>query len=119
VIVFREVLEGIQRNLDGVLALTLIGFDGIPIESINRGGIALDAVSAEFTAFLKSIQLSNTEIDTGNVQHVSVITDRYVIYLSVVTSEYLILMVMSPGSIHGKARFELMKAKHALRDELI
>ena len=115
---FKQVLEKLSKSMQGVLAVTLIGFDGIPLESLNQGEIALDAVSAEFTAFLKSIQLANTEIDTGDIQQVSVITDRYVIYLSVVTSDYLILLVMSPGANHGKARFELLKAKHALRDEL-
>ena len=115
---FKEVLDRLVEQLRGVLAVTLIGFDGIPIESVNDGGIALDAVSAEFTTFLKSIQLTNTDFETGNVEQVSVITDRYVIYLSVVTSEYLFLMVMEPGANHGKARFELAKAKHALRDEL-
>ena len=115
---FRQVLEKLSESLEGVLAVTLIGFDGIPMESLNQGTIALDAVSAEFAAFLKSIRLSNTEIDTGDVQQVSVITDCYVIYLSVVATDYLILMVMSPGANHGKARFELLKAKHALRDEL-
>ena len=118
-LVFREVLENLQNRVDGTLAVTLIGLDGIPIESINEGGIPLDVVSAEFTNFLKSIQVAHHDIDTGEVQHVTVMTDRYLIILSVVTSEYLILMVMSPGGNHGKARFELRKAKFALRDELI
>jgi len=116
---FRQALERLQRSVEGTLAVTLIGIDGIPIESINDGGISLEAVSAEFTNFLRSIQLSNNDIDTGDVQHVAVMTDRYIINLSVLTSEYLILMVMSPDGNHGRARFELKKAKFALRDELI
>ena len=117
--VFREALQRLQSRVEGTLAVTLIGLDGIPIESINEGQIPLDAVSAEFTGFLKSIQSSNNDIETGSVQHVAVMTDRYIINLSVVTSEYLILMVMSRDGNHGRARFELQKAKFALKDELI
>jgi hypothetical protein len=36
-----------------------------------------------------------------------------------VTPEYFILLVMKPDGNYGRARFELAKAKLALRDELV
>jgi hypothetical protein len=42
-----------------------------------------------------------------------------VTFLSAVTPEYFELLVMRPDGNYGRARFELDKAKHALRDELI
>ena len=56
---FKKVLEGIADRVDGTLAVSLMGLDGIAIESINRGALPLDAISAEFGSFLKSIRISN------------------------------------------------------------
>jgi hypothetical protein len=47
------------------------------------------------------------------------VTEHYITFLSEVTSEYYILLVLQPDGNYGRARFELSKAKHLLRDELI
>jgi predicted regulator of Ras-like GTPase activity (Roadblock/LC7/MglB family) len=48
----------------------------------------------------------------------SLTTEKYITFLSAVTPEYFILMVMRPDGNYGRARFELARAKVALRDEL-
>ncbi len=115
---FREVLNGIQQRVEGSVAVSLIGLDGIAIDTISDGVVPLDSLGAEFGSFIKSIRLSNTELDTGEVEQFSLVTERYTTFLSAVTSDYYLLMVISPGGNYGRARFELMKAKYLLRDEL-
>ena len=44
---------------------------------------------------------------------------RYQIFLFSITSEYYVLMVMSPEGNQGRARWELKRARHALQDELV
>lgn len=117
--VFREVLEQIARRVDGTLALSLLDLEGIPVDSINPGSIPLEHISAELTAAFKSIRVSNTGVDTGDVEQLSVTTDRYQIFLFSITSEYYVLMVMSPEGNHGRARWELKRARYALQDELV
>lgn len=116
--VFKEILTGIQSRVEGSQAISLIGLDGIAIESINTGGVPLDSLGAEFGSFIKSIRLSNTELNTGDVEQFSLTTEKFVTFLSAVTPEYFILMVISRDGNYGRARFELMKARHVLRDEL-
>ena len=41
---FRSVLEAIRDRVDGTLAVTLIGLDGIPIETINRDSVPLETM---------------------------------------------------------------------------
>lgn len=116
---FRKVLEGIESRVSGTLALSLMGLDGIAIETLNRGGLPLDAISAQFGSFLKSIRVSNRELNTGEIDQFALMTDRYTTVLSAVTSEYFILMILSPDAEYGRARYELKRAKFALEDELI
>lgn len=116
---FREVLGGLRDRVDGALAVSLIGLDGIAVEMIGDGQVPLDVLGAEFGGFVKSIRHANTELDTGEVRQFALVTERYITFLSEVTPEYYILLVLRPDGNYGRARFELSKAKHALRDELI
>jgi predicted regulator of Ras-like GTPase activity (Roadblock/LC7/MglB family) len=117
--VFKDVLAGLRDRIEGALAVSLIGLDGIAVETIGRGEVPLDVLGAEFGGFVKSIRNANTELDTGEVLQFALVTEKYVTFLSEVTPEYYILLVLRPDGNYGRARFELSKAKHLLRDELI
>ena len=112
---FRDVLAGLLQRIDGSIAASLIGLDGIAIESVNTSNVPLDV----FGGFVKSIRHADTELDTGEVLQFALVTERYITFLSEVTNEYYILLVLRPDGNYGRARFELSKAKHLLRDELI
>ncbi len=116
---FKDVLAGLCSRAEGALAASLIGLDGIAIETINDHGVPLDVIGAEFGGFIKSLRHANTELNTGEVLQFSLVTERYITFLSAVTPEYYILLVLTPDGNYGRARFELTKAKYLLRDELI
>ena len=116
---FKDVLSGLRDRVDGALAVSLIGLDGIAVETVGGTGVPLDVLGAEFGGFVKSIRHTNTELNTGEVLQFALVTEKYVTFLSEVTPEYYILLVLQPDGNYGRARFELAKAKHLLRDELI
>ena len=116
---FRQTLANIRDRVDGALAISLIGLDGIAVESLNENRVPLDVLGAEFGGFIQSIKLSNTELNTGEVQQFSLTTERYLTFLSQVTPEYFILLVMRPDGNYGRARFELARAKNTLARELM
>lgn len=116
---FRQVLAGLQQRVEGAMAASLIGLDGIAVETINDHDVPLDILGAEFGSFIKSIRLANTELNTGEVLQFSLVTEKYITFLSEVTPDYYILLVLRPDGNYGRARFELSKAKYLLRDELI
>lgn len=115
---FKTILAGIRNRVDGALAISLIGLDGIAIESVNDQKVPLEILGAEFGGFIKSIR-PNPELNTGEVLQFSLITEKYITFLSAVTPEYFVLLVLRPDGSYGRARFELEKAKHLLRDELM
>lgn len=116
---FKKVLEGIRDRVEGTLAVSLIGLDGIAVESIESDSVPLDIMGAEFGGFVKSVRLSNTDLDTGDVLQFALVTEKYITFLSAITPEYYVLLVLRPDGNYGRARFELEKAKHLLRDELV
>ena len=116
---FRDVLAGLQQRVDGAMAASLIGLDGIAVETINDQNVPLDVLGAEFGSFIKSIRHANTELNTGEVLQFSLVTEKYITFLSEVTPDYYILLVLRPDGNYGRARYELSKAKYLLRDELI
>jgi len=99
--------------------VSLIGLDGIAVESIKSDAVPLDVMGAEFGGFVKSVRLSNTDLNTGDVLQFALVTEKYITFLSAITPEYYVLLVMRPDGNYGRARFELARAKHLLRDELI
>ena len=115
---FRGVLDGIRQRVDGTLAVSLIGLDGITIDGINPGSVPLDVMGAEFSGFIKSIRLSNTELNTGQVLQFSLVTEKYTAFVSAVTPEYYVVLVTAPDGNFGRARFELARAKQLLGEEL-
>ena len=116
---FRDVLSGLHGRIEGSIAASLIGLDGIAVETVGDRTIPLDILGAEFGSFVKSIRHANTELDTGEVLQFSLVTEKFVTFLSEVTPEYYILLVLKPDGNYGRARFELSRAKYLLRDELI
>src|SRR6266498_1009693 len=105
---FKQVLEGIRDRVERH-AVALDRLDGVP----------LDVMGAEFGGFVKSVRFSNTDLHTGDVLQFALVTEKYITFLSAITPEYYVLLVMRPDGNYGRARLELAKAKHLLRDELV
>lgn len=116
---FRDVLTGVRDRVEGAMAASLIGLDGIAVETVGDRDVPLDLLGAEFGGFVKSIRHTNTELNTGEVLQFSLVTEKYITFLSEVTPDYYILLVLRPDGNYGRARFELSRAKVLLRDELI
>ena len=115
---FRGVLNSIRERVDGTLAVSLIGADGITVDGINPGRVPLDVMGAEFSSFIKSIRLSTLELNTGQVLQFSLVTEKYTAFVSAVTPDYFVVLVTAPEGNYGRARFELARAKQLLGEEL-
>jgi len=111
-------------RIDRVIAVikaysTRVGEGPLPTELFDEHGEFLRTTGAEFGGFIKSIRVANTELNTGDVLQFSLVTEKYIAFLSAVTGDYYVLLVMKPDGNFGRARFELSRARHVLRDELV
>lgn len=122
--VFRETLEAIAARVEGVRGLSLIGRDGITLESVGGASRAgqdaqLEPVAAELTGILKHLMTSESGIDSGVIQQFTIESGDSILILVAVTSEYYLLVLLSREGNFGRARFEVRRAAALLEKELI
>jgi predicted regulator of Ras-like GTPase activity (Roadblock/LC7/MglB family) len=117
--VFETTLGSMMSRVEGARAISLVALDGIAVHTVGDDSIPLETLGAELGAFVKHLRSTRNEMHAGEVEQLSIVTDEYVTFLSAVTSDYYLLMVISRGGNYGRARFELAKAGHELRSELI
>jgi predicted regulator of Ras-like GTPase activity (Roadblock/LC7/MglB family) len=116
---FLEQLSRISNRIDGAVALSLVAKDGIPVESFSSDpDLDLDVLAAELVAQARSISENHRELDVGEVQQLSVMTDRLTLMVSSVAADYYLLLVLGPEGNYGKARFELRRARLLLEEDL-
>jgi predicted regulator of Ras-like GTPase activity (Roadblock/LC7/MglB family) len=116
---FLDQLSRISNRIGGVLALSLVAKDGMPVESFSSDpNLDLDVLAAELVAQVRSITENHRELDVGEVQQLSVTTDRMTLMVSSVASDYYLLLVLGPEGNYGKARFELRRARLLLEADL-
>lgn len=116
---FHELLNRISGRIDGAVALSLVAKDGMPVESYTTNpDLDLDVLAAEMIAQVRSISSNHRELEVGDVQQLSVSTDRLTLMVSSVASDYYLLLVLGPEGNYGKARFELRRARLLLESHL-
>lgn len=118
---FEERLRRIQERVGGTLALSLVGLDGIPVESLTPGAEELDleAVAVELLTQIRAISDDNRELNVGPVRQFSVTTERYTLMLGSLTDSYFLMLVLDPEGHFGRARFELRRAPLDFERDLI
>ena len=116
---FLEQLSRISGRIDGARALSLVARDGMPVESVSSDPeIDLEALAAEMVSQARAISANHRELEVGDVQQLSVTTERVTLMVSTVTPDYYLLLVLGPEGNYGRARFELRRARLLLEDEL-
>jgi predicted regulator of Ras-like GTPase activity (Roadblock/LC7/MglB family) len=116
---FLDQLSRISNRIDGAVALSLVAKDGIPVESVSSDpDLDLEVLAAELVAQARSISENHRELDVGEVQQLSVMTDRLTLMVSSVAADYYLLLVLGPEGNYGKARFELRRARLLLEEDL-
>ena len=100
--------------------VSLVAKDGIPVESVSSDpALDIEVLAAELVSQARSINENHRQLDVGEVQQLSVMTDRLTLIVSAVTGDYYLLLVLGPEGNYGRARFELRRARLALEQDLL
>ena len=74
---FKETLQGVVDGTRGGIAGLLMDFEGIPLESYARvGDFDIEAVGAEASVIIKSIQRATEMLEAGETREVSFQSER-------------------------------------------
>lgn len=125
---FREQLDQILSNVEGSIACSLMGMDGIPVETRQASHHAIDGnkttvadiqgLMVEYGTLLKTLKKTMQTVDAGTVAEISVNTERILTVARMLTDEYFIVLALCPWGNYGKARFALRVAAPELRRQI-
>ncbi len=108
---FREHLESICGRVEGAWAASLMGFDGIAIETVQprteTDGVELQTLLVEYSGILQQIRTAAESLQMGNASEVSIRTDKLVAIARPLTPDYFLVLALSPDGNVGRARYEL------------
>lgn len=117
---FRKMMQQLLESTPGALACTLMGFDGIPIDTVkvDNSEIDLQALLTELSSLAAIAKGLKDNHPTGPLSNLALDSDNMTAVVRPVTEEYFIAMVLSPSGLPGRAAFEMRLATPALVTEL-
>jgi predicted regulator of Ras-like GTPase activity (Roadblock/LC7/MglB family) len=108
---FREHLQEVCRGVDGAVACSLMGMDGIEVDTHVQappvGGVDMPSLLVELTAVLRGARDAAQAHQVGGVTEFSVGTERLVTVGRLVSPEYFMVVALRPEANLGKARYLL------------
>lgn len=118
---FLAHLQSVVTQVEGSVACSVMGFDGIAVETHQTeaaGELDLNAAWVEYANLLQQLKSGAELLKTGAVSEISINTEKLVTLMRMVTPEYFVILALSPDGNYGKGRYALRIAAHKLRGEL-
>jgi len=123
---FLPHLEALVSSVDGAIAASVMGFDGIAVEThqSKSGGVEtaaeLDLTGAwvEYGNLLQQLKNVAQTLKTGAVAEMSVNSDKLITLMRLVTPEYFLVVGLKPEGNYGKARYVMRITAPKLKAEL-
>lgn len=117
---FLEVLKELVEGVDGGVAATLMGMDGIAVEQYIKGrGCDVETVGVEYGKVIEEVKNASRLLNLGTVEEVMVATASSDLLLRMSTPEYYIAFVLGHNSNIGKARYLVRLAAERAAGEII
>ena len=116
---FREHLEQICRDVDGAVACSLMGVDGIEVDThvADAGDLDLKSLLVEYSGVLRSAKDAAEAHAAGGVAELAIATDKLLAVVRTVSPEYFMVVALTPDGNFGKARYLLRVTAPKLRSE--
>lgn len=106
---FREQLERIYNNVEGVLTCTIMGVDGIPIDTVTTDsipeGFDVQNVLVEYAGQLAQLQRSSESLGSGAVHEYFIKTESVMVLMRPIIGEYFLGVTLAPSGNIGKSRY--------------
>lgn len=111
---FSEHLQHIVKEVDGAIACSVMGFDGIAVETVQKDSTG-EAASAlelsnswvEFANVVSQLRQAAQNLKTGAIAEIAVSSEKVVTLMRLVASDYFIVLGLLPTGNYGKARYVL------------
>ncbi len=118
---FRTHLESVVNQVDGALACSVMGFDGIAVETFQKdeaGELELNGAWVEYANLLTQLKNAADVLKTGAVTELSVNSDKVLTIIRMVSPEYFLVLALKAEGNYGKGRYVLRMTAPKVRAEL-
>ncbi len=108
---FTEHLKAIVDGVEGAIACSVMGFDGISVETLPKdmpeAAVEMDMQAAwvEFANLMSQAKLTAETLKTGKVAELSINSEKVITLLRMVNQDYFLVLGMLPTGNYGKARY--------------
>jgi predicted regulator of Ras-like GTPase activity (Roadblock/LC7/MglB family) len=118
---FRTHLEAVVNQVDGALACSVMGFDGISVDTFQKDEAAELDVSGtwvEYANLLTQLKNAAESLKTGTVSEVSVNSDKVLTVMRLLTPDYFLVLALRADGNFGKGRYVLRVTAPLVKQEL-
>lgn len=122
---FREHLEGVVSSVSGAVACSLMGFDGIAVDTHQpearaeaAATVDLSVALVEYGNLLGQLKTAAQTLKAGPVTELSVNSDKLLTIMRMVNDDYYVVLALLPEGNYGKGRYALRIAAPKLAKEL-
>jgi len=118
---FREHLQDVCQGVDGSVVCTLMGVDGIEVDShlvADTEEVDLKSLLIEYSAVFRAAREAADLHQAGGVSELSINTDKLATVARLVSPDYFMVVALRPEGNYGKARYLLRITAPKVRSEL-
>lgn len=118
---FLTHLEAVVNQVDGALACSVMGFDGIAVETHEKAtvdDVELQNTWVEYANVLSQVKTAAEVLKTGEVAELSINTEKVITLMRMVSPEYFLILALKPDGNYGKGRYVLRITAPKVRAEL-
>lgn len=117
---FSEILQKIVEETGGGIGAVLMGYDGIAIDQFFSPDQDVDVqmVVIEYSNVLKEIRKTAEILSLGDMEEISIRTDRFIIIIRVLNSEYFVALIVNRDGNFGKGRYLMTRESYNLIEAL-
>lgn len=122
---FQQHLEQVVSQVDGAIACSVMGFDGIAVETHQAPALAdhaadldLQAAWIEYANLLSQLKNQAETLKTGGISELCVTSEKVLTVMRLVSPEYFVVLGLKPDGNYGKGRYLLRLAAPKLKADL-
>jgi predicted regulator of Ras-like GTPase activity (Roadblock/LC7/MglB family) len=113
----REVLREVMKQIPEFLGAAVIGLDGIPVEKLAADdAFNIELASAEGIGVVRRAATSLRDLPGEPLEEITITSPSRLTILRALGPEYFLCVVVGRGSLSGRARYEVWKAGHQIRE---
>jgi predicted regulator of Ras-like GTPase activity (Roadblock/LC7/MglB family) len=117
---FRQHLEDVCQGVEGAVACSLMGVDGIEVETVELAPADLDLKSllVEYSDLFRTAREAAAQHRAGGLDELSIRTDKLATVARLVSPDYFMVVALTPEGNQGKARYRLRITAPKVKTEL-